>query len=88
MSRVFLYIVESTRDSKSAKSGLSARIMTDLTKHVPAATRDILPDIEFFMDCLRASHAELLALTETAPAKKKASAKKKAAPKGRVTREK
>jgi diacylglycerol O-acyltransferase len=123
----------STKDSKEAKSGLSARLMTDLTKHVPAATqvlvsrlllqagsaarvcnlfvsnvpgpqqqmymngarqegsygmaplgqgmglfiatpsyngkmsfnvistREILPDIEFFMDCLRASLAQLQA---------------------------
>lgn len=27
-----------TRDSKAAKSGLSARVMTDLTKHIPGAT--------------------------------------------------
>ncbi len=30
---------ESTRQSKEAKSGMSARLMTDLTKHVPAATQ-------------------------------------------------
>ena len=32
-------IYESTLDSKEARSGLSARIMTDLTRHVPAATQ-------------------------------------------------
>jgi hypothetical protein len=53
--------------------------MTGLTKHVPAATRDILADIEFFMDCLRASYAELLALTGTAPAKKSAGEKESSA---------
>ncbi len=32
-------IYESTRQSKEAKSGVSARVMTDLTQHVPAATQ-------------------------------------------------
>jgi diacylglycerol O-acyltransferase len=32
-------IMTSTRRSKEAKSGLSARLMTDLTKHIPAATQ-------------------------------------------------
>ncbi len=32
-------IMESTRQSKEAKSGLSARLMTDLTKHIPAVTQ-------------------------------------------------
>ena len=32
-------IVKTTRKSKEAKSGLSARLMTDLTQHVPAATQ-------------------------------------------------
>ncbi len=31
-------IREFTRDAKEAKSGLSARLMTDLTKHIPGAT--------------------------------------------------
>jgi len=30
---------KTTRKSKEAKSGLSARLMTDLTQHVPAATQ-------------------------------------------------
>jgi len=32
-------ITKTTRKSKEAKSGLSARLMTDLTQHVPAATQ-------------------------------------------------
>ena len=32
-------IRESTSLSKEAKSGMSARLMTDLTRHVPAATQ-------------------------------------------------
>ncbi len=32
-------ITRTTRKSKEAKSGLSARLMTDLTQHVPAATQ-------------------------------------------------
>ena len=32
-------IMKSTRASKEAKSGMSARLMTDLTKHIPAATQ-------------------------------------------------
>ena len=32
-------ITKATRKSKEAKSGLSARLMTDLTQHVPAATQ-------------------------------------------------
>lgn len=31
-------IKDTTRDTKAAKSGLSARIMTDLTKHIPGVT--------------------------------------------------
>jgi len=31
-------IRDTTRRTKAAKSGISARLMTDLTKHVPAAT--------------------------------------------------
>ncbi len=31
-------IKETTRETKAAKSGLSARIMTDLTKHIPGVT--------------------------------------------------
>jgi WS/DGAT/MGAT family acyltransferase len=31
-------IRDTTRQTKAAKSGISARLMTDLTKHVPAAT--------------------------------------------------
>lgn len=33
-----LIIRDTTRQTKAAKSGISARLMTDLTKHVPAAT--------------------------------------------------
>ncbi|MFV0278737.1 MAG: WS/DGAT domain-containing protein, partial [Parahaliea sp.] len=137
-------IVASTQSSKEAKSGISARLLTDITRHIPAATqvmasrlvlntaaanrvcnlfvsnvpgaqqqlymngarqagsyglaplgegmglfiatpsyngrmsfsltstREILPDIEFFMDCLREAHAELLALVGP-PAKRKRS---------------
>ena len=32
-------ILDSTRQSKEAKSGVSARLMTDLTQHIPAATQ-------------------------------------------------
>ncbi len=32
-------IFQSTRKSKEAKSGVSARLMTDITRHVPAATQ-------------------------------------------------
>jgi WS/DGAT/MGAT family acyltransferase len=32
-------IMASTRQSKEAKSGVSARLMTDLTRHIPAATQ-------------------------------------------------
>ncbi len=149
-------IVEATRASKAAKSGLSARIMTDITKHVPAATqvlasrlvlssgvatrvcnlfvsnvpgaqeqlymngarlagsyglaplgdgmglfiatpsyhgrlsfsvtstREILPDIDFFMDCLRESHAELVALTKPVPARKKKTTRRKSSPAGKT----
>lgn len=128
-------IRDTTRQTKAAKSGISARLMTDLTKHVPAATmagvarlvtsgrftsklcnvfisnvpgpqvplymngakllhnfglapladgmglfiatpsyngemafciissREIMPDIEFFKDCLGASFEELFELT-------------------------
>ncbi len=127
---------DTTRQTKAAKSGISARLMTDLTKHVPAATmagvarlvasgrftsrlcnlfisnvpgpqvplymngarmlhtfgmapladgmglfvatpsyngemtfniisaREIMPDIEFFRECLEASFQELLEATE------------------------
>ncbi len=138
-------INQSTRASKEARSGISARLMTDITKHVPAATqilasrlllrsgaaarmcnlfisnvpgpqvpmymngarmvrsvglapladgmglfigtpsydgqmsfnvistRELLPDIEFFMTCLEDSLAELLALADeqTAPVPRK-----------------
>ena len=139
-------IYATTLDSKQARSGLSARVLTDLTRHAPAATQraasllarstrtaarfcnlfisnvpgprdqlymngarqhsiygmaplsngiglfiatpsyrdkmsfgvtstsEILPDIDFFMDCLRESHAELLALA-TAHEKKSGSPK-------------
>lgn len=33
------YINDATRKSKAAKSGVSAKIMTDLSKHIPAATQ-------------------------------------------------
>ncbi len=141
-------IFESTQDSKEAKSGLSARLMTDITRHVPAATqvmaakllvhsgsaartcnlfvsnvpgpqvqmymngarqagsfglaplgpnmglfiatpsyngkmsfnvistREILPDNEFFMECLRESLAELQAALKPKP-KRKAKPRKK-----------
>lgn len=34
-----LRIMQATQSSKAAQSGVSARLMTDLTKHVPAATQ-------------------------------------------------
>ncbi|WP_439100776.1 WS/DGAT/MGAT family O-acyltransferase [Congregibacter sp.] len=140
-------IHKSTQTSKEARSGISARLMTDVTRHVPAATqvlasrlllrsgaaarmcnlfisnvpgpqipmymngarmvrsvgmapladgmglfigtpsydgqmsfnvistRELLPDIEFFMDCLEASVTELLALL---PADKKSARKPRA----------
>jgi WS/DGAT/MGAT family acyltransferase len=153
-------IHQSTRASKEARSGISARLMTDITRHVPAATqvlasrlilrsgaaarmcnlfisnvpgpqtpmymngakmvrnvglapladgmglfigtpsydgemsfnvistREVLPDIEFFMDCLEASIAELLRLLEPKPAgrtrspvKAAAKTRRKSAPK-------
>lgn len=146
-----------TRASKEARSGLSARLMTDITRHVPAATqvlasrlilrsgaaarmcnlfisnvpgpqvpmfmngarmvrscglapladgmglfigtpsydgqmsfnvistREILPDIEFFMDCIDESVAELRSLVEDAAPAKKAAARKKAAPRKKAT---
>ncbi|MFK8041918.1 wax ester/triacylglycerol synthase family O-acyltransferase [Congregibacter sp.] len=153
-------IRKSTQASKEARSGVSARLMTDITRHVPAATqvlasrlllrsgaaarmcnlfisnvpgpqipmymngarmvrsvglapladgmglfigtpsydgemsfsvistRELLPDIEFFMDCLEASVAELLALADAAAkpekrAKAKAKAKTKTKAKAR-----
>lgn len=145
-------VTQATRASKEARSGVSARLMTDITRHVPAATqvlasrlllrsgaaakmcnlfisnvpgpqvpmymngarmlrsfglapladgmglfigtpsydgkmsfnvistRELLPDIEFFMQCIRASYDELLALcgAPAAPPKRprKARAKK------------
>lgn len=135
-------IHQSTRASKEARSGISARLMTDITRHVPAATqvlasrlilrsgaaarmcnlfisnvpgpqtpmymngakmvrnvglapladgmglfigtpsydgqmsfnvistREVLPDIEFFMDCLDASVKELLDLLDPKPARR------------------
>ena len=32
-------IMQTTRDTKEAKSGVSARLMTDISRHVPAATQ-------------------------------------------------
>lgn len=146
-------IQQSTRASKEARSGISARLMTDVTRHVPAATqvlasrlllrsgaaakmcnlfisnvpgpqipmymngarmvrsvglapladgmglfigtpsydgqmsfnvistRELLPDIEFFMDCIEASLTELLALVDVKPpaTKKRAPAKRRKA---------
>ena len=158
-------IFASTADSKEAKSGMSARVMTDITQHVPAATqvlasrlilqasqsvrvcnlfvsnvpgpqfplymngaqqvasygmaplgdgmglfiatpsydgrmafnvissREIMPDIRFFIECIEASHAELMALCRpkkrtrkaaTMPPKKKPAAKKKAPAKNKT----
>ncbi len=141
-------IMASTRRSKEAKAGMSARLMTDVTQHIPAATqvlasrlvamsgvagktcnlfvsnvpgpqepqymngakvwgsfglaplgdgmglfiatpsydgkmsfnvistREIMPDIRFFVECLEASMAELLKAGKPPPKKKKAAAKK------------
>lgn len=33
------HVMTATQDSKAAKAGVSARVMTDLSKHVPAATQ-------------------------------------------------
>ncbi len=146
-------ISAATKASKEARSGISARLMTDITRHVPAATqvlasrlilrsgaaarlcnlfisnvpgpqipmymngarmvrsvglapladgmglfigtpsydgqmsfnvistRELLPDIEFFMDCLQASVDELLALAVGTPPKRSAR-------KGKTTRRK
>jgi WS/DGAT/MGAT family acyltransferase len=156
-------IMQSTRRSKEAKSGMSARLMTDITQHIPAATqvlasrlvarsgvagktcnlfvsnvpgpqepqymngarvwgsfglaplgdgmglfiatpsydgkmsfnvistREIMPDIRFFVECLEESLAELLNAGKPAPNKKRAAAKKarrKAAPKKKTARKK
>ncbi|NNC77128.1 MAG: wax ester/triacylglycerol synthase family O-acyltransferase [Woeseiaceae bacterium] len=35
------HVMDATRQSKAAKSGISARLMTDLSQHVPAATQVI-----------------------------------------------
>jgi WS/DGAT/MGAT family acyltransferase len=150
-------IVQSTRSSKEARSGISARLMTDVTRHVPAATqvlasrlllrsgvaarmcnlfisnvpgpqipmymngarmvrsvglapladgmglfigtpsydgqmsfnvistREVLPDIEFFMSCLEDSMAELLALLESTGDKAPGKAATKAKTKTRAT---
>jgi WS/DGAT/MGAT family acyltransferase len=143
-SRRLEKIYGSTRLSKEAKSGLSARLMTDITRHVPAATqvlvsrlvmmsgaaarvcnlfisnvpgpqfplymngaqqvgsyglaplgdgmglfigtpsyngkmslnvistREMLPDIQYFMECLQLSLNELLTLTATRSPKRRA----------------
>jgi len=150
-------IQQSTRASKEARSGISARLMTDVTRHVPAATqvlasrlllrsgaaakmcnlfisnvpgpqtpmymngarmvrtvglapladgmglfigtpsydgqmsfsvistREVLPDIEFFMSCLEASVAELLGLLPASvkPARKVRSAKQSVKPRAK-----
>ncbi len=153
-------IYQSTRSSKEAKSGLSARLMTDLTKHVPAATqvlasrlvlrsgtaarmcnlfvsnvpgpqdqmymngarqarsvglaplgegmglfiatpsysgkmsfnvistREIMPDIEFFMECLRESLAELQGALPPTPKKKTALKTARKTPAKKVAKEK
>ena len=142
-------ITATTQETKAAKAGLSARLMTDLSKHVPGATmalasrlilkstasmrvcnlfisnvpgpqtalymngarmihslgmapladgmglfiatpsyngemafnvtstREVLPDIEFFMDCLRKSFAELQAATVRQSSKTKTKSNKK-----------
>jgi diacylglycerol O-acyltransferase len=144
------HIHRATQSSKEARSGISARLMTDITQHVPAATqimasrlllrsgvaarlcnlfvsnvpgpqvptymngarlvrsmgmapladgmglfiatpsydgrisfnvistREILPDIDFFMRCIEAAKAELLDLATAVPKKK--ARKKRAAP--------
>jgi len=143
------HIHNATQSSKAAKAGISARLMTDLSQHVPAATlvtagrlvlragmaanvcnlfvsnvpgpqvplymngakqiatygitplvdgmglfiatpsyngnitfnvtstRETLPDIEFFIECIEASHAELTKATRKKPAPRKSAAAKK-----------
>ncbi len=143
-------IHSATQSSKAAKAGISARLMTDLSQHVPAATlvtagrlvlragmaanicnlmvsnvpgpqvplymngaqqiatygiapladglglfiatpsyngnitfnvtstRETLPDIDFFVECIEASHAELLDASRKKPAQKKAKRKARA----------
>ena len=143
-------VMAATQKSKAAKAGVSARVMTDLSKHVPAATqvlasrlvlrmgmtarvcnlfisnvpgpqlplymngalqvghfgmaplvngmglfiatpsyngkvsfnvtstREVLPDIHFFVACLKESMAELTAATKPKKATKKKRARKKA----------
>jgi len=150
-------IMAATQQSKEAKSGLSARLMTDLTRHIPAATqvlasrlilqtgvaaktcnlfvsnvpgpqepqymngarvwgsfglaplgdgmglfiatpsyagkmsfnvistREIMPDIQFFIECLEESLAELLTAAQPAPQKKR---KNKKAPRKIAARKK
>ena len=145
-------ITAGTRQSKEAKSGVSARLMTDISRHIPAATqalagrlvlragaaqrvcnlfisnvpgpqqplymagalnvhsfgmapladgmglfigtpsyngeitfnvtsaRHILPDIDFFVECLRQSLGELKAAAEAPPAPKKKRKRKKKTP--------
>jgi diacylglycerol O-acyltransferase len=153
-------IRDTTRDTKEAKSGISARLMTDISQHVPAATsalagrlvqrvgtgrrvcnlfvsnvpgpqvpmymngalqvanygmaplnngmglfiatpsyngvisfgvtstREIMPDIAFFVSCLRESFEELRAAAVAAPAKKKVSRRKKVVRKKTASRKK
>lgn len=152
-------IQQSTRASKEARSGVSARLMTDITKHVPAATqvlasrllvssgtaarmcnlfisnvpgpqipmymngarmvrsvglapladgmglfigtpsydgkmsfnvistREVLPDIEFFMQCIDASLQELLALLPAAGAPRVKRAPRGKAPEAKQKRQ-
>lgn len=154
--RRLIRIHQSTRASKEARSGVSARLMTDITRHVPAATqvlasrlllrsgvaarmcnlfisnvpgpqqpmymngarmvrsvglaplgdgmglfigtpsydgqmslnvistREILPDIDFFMDCLEASLDELSALAKKKRRAKTSAADKKNRPAAKV----
>jgi WS/DGAT/MGAT family acyltransferase len=149
-------IHESTRKSKAARAGVSARLMTDLSQHVPSATlvtagrlvlragmaatvcnlfisnvpgpqvpmymngakqiatyaiaplvdgmglfiatpsydgnitfnvtstRETMPDIDFFTECIEQSHAELVSATRPQPGKGKAKTKAKAKAKGKA----
>jgi len=151
-------IMAATQKSKAAKAGLSARVMTDLSKHVPAATqvlasrlvlrtgaaarmcnlfisnvpgpqvplymngalqvghfgmaplangmglfiatpsyngnvsfnvtstREVLPDIHFFVTCLKKSLAELKRATKPAKTKKKKKKKKRPSKKARAVK--
>ena len=46
-------IFQSTKDSKEARTGLSARLMTDVTRHVPASTQLVASRFVSSMDAIQ-----------------------------------